>query len=877
MILSVATSVPFILLLPLLGFFLLFLAGKTPLIQRIGAKVATLIMLVVWLLSLNIMGVSLGTADPAWQGLGQGWILRDWFFSATHPGLSERATAHFDVGLMVDHLTAMMLVVVSTVSFLVHLFSIGYMHGDRRFTRFFCVLQIFTFAMLGLVLSDNLLTLYVCWEIMGFASYSLIGHFYEKKSAQKASMKAFMTTRVGDVLMFVGLMIIWAQTGTMRFEDINAAVASGVFSHDWRFWAGVLVFAGAMGKSAQFPLHVWLPDAMEGPTPVSALIHAATMVAAGVYLTARCILIMTPEALLFVAYVGGFTAIFAASIALVMDDIKKVLAYSTISQLGYMMLGLGLAGVSTYGYSYGLYHLVTHAFFKACLFLGSGSIIHAMAHEQRMSRYGGLAGRLPITFITFLYATLCLCGLPFITSGFYSKDGIIASAIEFGWLTNSSHLLLPLFAVTAACFTTFYMFRLIFLTFTGKARWEPVEHHGHEEEEAHGHDDDHGHDSHGHADEHDDHGHHAAPAVAHKAEVGHGKKHGAQGHDDHGHGHSHMPDPHESPWTMTVPLMILAFFALILIGNGGQWFKDRNPMPQLADYAPKADGLRRIGDDPRAELAKREDHAAAPAVHAVSLATGAPATHAAVHGEAPVGEAHDDHHLYHEAHHTATVGSFLIVGFFTLFSALFYYERTRIFSPAKIAAANPGVHALLLNKYYVDEFYMATLVRPLMSMCRFVWRFDGEVIDGFVNAVGRSGLIMSGSVGGFDNRVVDGAVNSAANSINGWGGLVSKLQSGNVRHYLLGAVAGFTLLVSCFLLFPNEIASFLVAVRFGFLHVAATLWVWFIEPLSNFIFQLGAAFVGLFSLLWALFVALVDLVASLGSLIAGFFSALANP
>jgi len=376
-------------------------------------------------------------------------------------------------GLMVDRLTAVMLVVVTLVSFLVHLFSTKYMEGDVRFGRYYCGLLLFTTSMLGLVLANNLLFLFVAWELVGLSSYLLIGHWYEKKSASDAAIKAFITTRVGDVGMLVGLMICYGKVGSLQYADVFAAVANGTLAGNWQTLAGVGIFLGAMGKSAQFPLHVWLPDAMEGPTPVSALIHAATMVAAGVYLVGRVLPIFDERTLLFIAYTGGITAIFAATIALVQDDIKKVLAYSTVSQLGYMIMALGVGG-----YVSGLFHLTTHAFFKACLFLGSGAVIHAMHHEQSLSKYGGLAKKMPITAVCYLLATLALCGVPPF-AGFWSKDLILGDALGFA-MVSGKHWFLPVAGFTTAFLTAFYMFRQYFLTFTGKPRDPHAYDHAHE-------------------------------------------------------------------------------------------------------------------------------------------------------------------------------------------------------------------------------------------------------------------------------------------------------------------------------------------------------------------------------------------------------------
>jgi len=413
------------------------------------------------------LALACGVAVQAW--FSPSVLLANWNFE----WLPMTMGSALQGGLMVDRLTAAMLVVVTLVSFLVHLFSTKYMEGDIRFGRYYCGLLLFTTSMLGLVLANNMLFLFVAWELVGLSSYLLIGHWYEKKSASDAAIKAFITTRVGDVGMFIGLMICYWKVGSLQYADIFAAVANGTLSGNWQTIAGLGIFLGAMGKSAQFPLHVWLPDAMEGPTPVSALIHAATMVAAGVYLVGRVLPIFDERTLLFIAYTGGITAIFSATIALVKDDIKKVLAYSTVSQLGYMIMALGVGG-----YVSGLFHLTTHAFFKAGLFLGSGAVIHAMHHEQSLSKYGGLAKKMPITAVCYLLATLALCGVPPF-SGFWSKDQILGDALGFAMVTGK-HWFLPVAGFTTAFLTAFYMFRQYFLTFTGKPRASHAYDHAHE-------------------------------------------------------------------------------------------------------------------------------------------------------------------------------------------------------------------------------------------------------------------------------------------------------------------------------------------------------------------------------------------------------------
>jgi NADH-quinone oxidoreductase subunit L len=364
-------------------------------------------------------------------------------------------------GFEVNQLNALMLFIVSLVSFLVHTYSKGYMHGDERFPVFYAYLGLFTFAMLGLVLSPNLLQTYFFWELVGVGSFLLIGFYFYKEEAKAAAKKAFIMTRIGDVGLLIGMILLFWQVGSFEYDAIFAAVAAGEVAQGMITLTAILIFIGAVGKSGQFPLHTWLPDAMEGPTPVSALIHAATMVAAGVYLVAALFPLFSASenAMMTIAVIGAFTAIFAASIGLVQKDIKRVLAYSTVSQLGYMMLALGSAG-----YVAGVFHLMTHAFFKALLFLAAGSVIHAV-HTQNIEEMGGLWKKLRVTGPLFLIGTLAISGVP-LFSGFFSKDEILIAAWEHG------HPVLFLLAVVAAFFTAFYMFRLFFMVFTGKPRSE---------------------------------------------------------------------------------------------------------------------------------------------------------------------------------------------------------------------------------------------------------------------------------------------------------------------------------------------------------------------------------------------------------------------
>ena len=374
------------------------------------------------------------------------------------------------VTAQVDQLTAVMLLVVTGVGFLIHVYSAGYMHDDQGYARFFTYLNLFVFSMVMLVLAGNFLILYVFWEAVGLCSYLLIGFWYERKSASDAGKKAFIVNRVGDFGFGLGIMLIWVTFGTLNYGEVfgkaDASVSTNVY-----LAIALLLFMGACGKSAQLPLFTWLPDAMEGPTPVSALIHAATMVTAGVYMVARChkLFEMAPLSLEIVAWVGGLTALFAASIGLVQTDIKRVLAYSTISQLGYMFVGVGMGA-----YAAGIFHLVTHAFFKALLFLGAGSVIHGLSGEQDLRKMGGLAPRMMTTTVTFLVGAFGLAGVPPL-AGFFSKDEIL------GAVFHGHHYVLWALLVVGAFMTAFYTFRLVFLAFFGGPRMpKEVAHHIHE-------------------------------------------------------------------------------------------------------------------------------------------------------------------------------------------------------------------------------------------------------------------------------------------------------------------------------------------------------------------------------------------------------------
>jgi len=522
-----------IVFLPLIGALIAGLLGRV-IGHRTSEYITTGLLIVAALCSWIVFSGYWFAPEAAAEGAGHAEATKVVVLSWIHSG-----SLQLDWILRVDTLTAVMLVVVTTVSSLVHVYSIGYMADDPHRSRFFAYLSLFTFAMLMLVTADNFLQMFFGWEGVGLASYLLIGFWYKKPSANAAAMKAFVVNRVGDFGFALGIFAAFVVLGHLDFDGaFHAADALGVADKagtatlptmqflSWQLDAMtvvcLLLFMGAMGKSAQFLLHTWLPDAMEGPTPVSALIHAATMVTAGVFMVARLspLFNLSPTAMTVVMLVGAMTAFFAATVGLVQNDIKRVIAYSTCSQLGYMFVALG-AGA----YSAGVFHLFTHAFFKALLFLGAGSVIHAMHHEQDMRNMGGLKDKIPFTFWMMIIGTLALTGvgIPFTPigfAGFFSKDGIIEVAYAMG---GSTGYIAFWALVVAAMFTSFYSWRLIFMTFFGKPR------------DAHA---GHGHDAHA---AHDDHAH-----------------------DDHGHGHGSAYDnAHEPPRVMLVPLAILAFGAVL--------------------------------------------------------------------------------------------------------------------------------------------------------------------------------------------------------------------------------------------------------------------------------------------------------------------------
>ncbi len=618
---------------------------------------------------------------------------------------------HLAFGVRLDNLTLIMLVVVTLVSFLVHLYSMGYMHGEVRYERFFAFLALFSFSMLGLVLSNSLLFTFIFWELVGLCSYFLIGFYFEKKSAAQACVKAFMTTRVGDLGFFMAILIIYKMVGTTHYGAIFASLQDGTWLGAGGQVSvllaitGILLFFGPVGKSAQFPLHVWLPDAMEGPTPVSALIHAATMVAAGVYLVARMFPFMAGPAfftggdylanstpLLFIAITGGITALFAATIALVQNDIKKVLAYSTVSQLGFMMLGIGTGSLVA-----GMFHLWTHAYFKACLFLGSGSVIHAV-HSNEMEDMGGLKSKMPITYATMLIATIAIAGVPFF-SGFVSKDAILAGALAYGMHAKSLVHVIPFaLGMIAAVLTAFYMFRMMFLTFHGKPN----------DQEAYDH-------------------------------------------------------AHESPWTMCIPLIVLAVLSTF-VGSGGftgKWFNDR--------LDPAALGYRIAPQD-----ISDGAHAALPARTLVAAKKGG------AHTTTPE---QDWVHTKHDVH-VPMMGLSILAALFGIGLSYVVFIQMRHKDLVGEKGFLASYKKVLVNLYYVDWFYYKVILSGLFVVKEVCYLVDKYLVDGLVNLCGWAAKGLSHLCGWIDYNGVDGAVRGTSLSVLYAGRNIRRIQTGRLQEYV---------------------------------------------------------------------------------------------
>ena len=570
------------------------------------------------------------------------------------------------VGFLIDALSAVMMVVVTFVSLMVHIYTIGYMHDDPGYQRFFSYISLFTFSMLMLVMSNNFLQLFFGWEAVGLVSYLLIGFWFTRPTAIFANLKAFLVNRVGDFGFLLGIALVFMHMGSLDYATVfkGATAVAGktmeIFpGHAWSLMTVIciLLFVGAMGKSAQFPLHVWLPDSMEGPTPISALIHAATMVTAGIFMVARMspLYELSTTALSVVLIVGTITAFFMGLLGLVMNDIKRVVAYSTLSQLGYMTVALG-AGA----YAAGMFHLVTHAFFKALLFLGAGSVIIAMHHEQDMRNMGGLRKYMPITYITAVIGSLALAGIPPF-AGFFSKDAIL-EAVHLS--KTPGHGIAYIAVLSGVFITSLYSFRMLFMTFHGKERFN---------------------------DAHADHGH-AAHAGSHSADThGHGASHDAQGHDahaphdDHAH-HGHSGPPRESPWVVTLPLVLLAIPSIYV---GWAYVE-----PFL--FGDLFKGVIASAEQAPLNVMKEEFHG--PAAFALHGLTAAPFW-------------------------LALAG--IVVAWFL------FLKRPDI--PASMANSMRGLYRLLLNKYYLDDIYQAVFATGARKLGTFFWKLgDVTIIDGIL-------------------------------------------------------------------------------------------------------------------------------------------------
>ena len=636
-----------IALLPLLAFLMIVFFLRWH--ENISAGFSIAMTLTSWVMSIIVLIETIGRDGVAYESF---------YKFIDFPGFVP------EIGILIDPLAAVMLIVVTSIGACVQIYSIGYMHGDPRFSRFFSYLSLFLFSMLGLVLSNNFFMIFIFWELVGLTSYLLIGFWFEKKSASDACKKAFITTRIGDLGFLVGLCMIALYAGTFNYGGVFEKVATGAIPAGILTVIAILIFCGAVGKSAQFPLHVWLPDAMEGPTPVSALIHAATMVAAGVYLVARSmpLFVGSAEASMVVAIIGLITSFMAATIALVQNDIKRVLAYSTVSQLGYMIMALGLYGVDaahghhSAGFMAGTLHLMNHAFFKGLLFLGAGSVIHAV-HTNNIQEMGGLWGKMKFTAPAFIIASLSIAGI-FPLSGFWSKDEIVAATLN--------HPVFMFFTLVIAFMTAFYMFRLCFLTFFGEPRDK-----------------------------------------------------------------DRFDHAHESPRSMTYPLVFLAFMSIFAGWVALPW------LPESLHYSSFV--------------------------------------------------YHGDPHAAHPHYLLMIISSIMAISGIVL--AYLIYYKTSI-SADMLADKFRPIHTLLYNKYYFDEIYHIILLNPSLAFARLMWKFDAGIIDGLVNGVAWLTILWADMKQWFDKWIVDGAVNGSGWLVQQAANILRLLQTGRVQGYALIILIG---------------------------------------------------------------------------------------
>ena len=750
--------------LPLFGFLLNGLTGRklksTKLVDAIALGSVGISFLLTLYYFIQLLGL------PA-EGRSLHQSLWTWFDIGGARVLGGLTSYKIEWAYKFDALSAAMALLVTGASFLIHLFSTGYMaeeRNDGRYYRFMAYLNLFVFSMLNLVLGANIMMMFLGWEGVGLCSYLLIGFYFDREYAAIAGKKAFVTNRIGDFGFMIGFFLIFMVFGSLDYDtmmgsvrDISALKAITLFGYTaaptwWFNLIGCCLFVGAAGKSAQIPLYVWLPDAMAGPTPVSALIHAATMVTSGLYMITRFnfIYVQAPVALALVLGVGALTAFVAASMGLAQYDIKKVLAYSTVSQLGFMFMGLGAGAFAA-----GMFHVFTHAAFKACLFLGAGSVIVACHHEQDMRNMGGLRKYMPWTFLSMGLATLAIAGIfPF--SGFFSKDEILWKVFE-GWYHHGAYdgptlnLVAWILGMLGAFMTAFYMTRLMIMTFYGEYRGAGHDPHGltvpsevhHAAEaaagaEAHrtqsgpqGATQEGAHDAHAH-DSHDDHGH-GAPAAAH-------------GHD------AHSAEPHEVPWNMWVPVFIFALFAVIL------GFLN---LPHSLETLGKV-----FGNDHFSKW-----------IEPLLYQTNAPE-----HG-----------------HHAAPFIEYALMGWATIFwapSAMYLawviYKKDPSWSRAKAFITRfPKVFEWVNAKYYVDEFYEWALIAPIKRFSAQLWSFDTWVVDGMVNGAARFTLLWATLMNWVDEYLVDGAVDLTEYIVQETSSVFRSLQSGRVQHYAFVMFLGF--------------------------------------------------------------------------------------
>ncbi len=685
-------------LFPFVGFLINATLGRK-LAKGVSGGLASLAMVASFLVSASTVW-QLSALAPDQRAIDQ--TLYTWISSGN---------LHLDVALRVDPLSALMILVITGIGSLIHIYSTSYMHDEKdgEFARYFSYLNLFASFMLVLVLGSNFPVMFVGWEGVGLCSYLLIGFWFTKKSASDAGKKAFIVNRIGDYAFILGMLGLFVQFGTLDFQGVAAAAAMrqpevgfGVLSI-----ATLLLFVGATGKSAQIPLYTWLPDAMEGPTPVSALIHAATMVTAGVYMIGRNAVLFshTPDTLAVVAVVGAATALMAGTIGLVQNDIKRVLAYSTVSQLGLMFLAMGVGAFGA-----GIFHLYTHAFFKALLFLGSGAVIHALHGEQDIPNMGGLKKFLPITYWTFVIGSIAIAGVPFF-SGFFSKDEILFETFHAG------HTVLWLMGALTSLLTATYMFRLVFLTFHGERRHDapavPVA-----------------------AAAHDAHGHSVSHAGAHDAH-GHGASHGAP--------HGVL---HDAPPAMAFALVVLAIGS-VLAGYVGvpHAVGGHNQLATWLEPAFAAPGASRLEGAATGE-------ATAAAVATAGAEAGGTEAEAALE--------------------LTLMGVSSGIAFLGIGVAAFIWLTRRDIAESMARSFAP-IHRLLLNKYFVDEAYDATVVHPIHAVSRdALWR-------------------------GIDVGVIDGAVNGVASTVDWSASALRRLQTGSVRTYAGSIFVGTIMIVGYYL------------------------------------------------------------------------------